>query len=252
MCLILFAYKVHPHYPLILAANRDEYYARATTAAHWWPESPQLLAGRDNEAGGTWLGVTRSGKFAAVTNVREAKSKHADHRSRGMLPLDYLQSETEAQQYSGQLEKTAATYPGYNLLFGDLNQLYFFSNRLPQVTSLSPGIYGLSNATLNTPWPKVERGKNDLAKRLQQPQLGAEQFLGLLADPSLAADHELPATGVTIEWERRLSAIRISGPGYGTRSSTVVLVDQHERVQFTEKILAPVEQPAVSFQFDLT
>jgi len=248
MCLILFAYRAHPRYPLIIAANRDEFYHRATKHAHWWPESGEFLAGQDLEAGGTWMGIARDGKFAAVTNVREPNQQPAQY-SRGLLPQYYLQNGAEVQQFIATLEKSRDSYQGYNLLFGNSEELYFFSNRGKGATLLNPGVYGLSNAQLNTPWPKVISGKKLLQQQLKKTELSSEKLLDILSSTKIADDSQLPKTGISHEWERRLSAIKISAPEYGTRSSTALSIDLHGDVTFRERTLAPESGEDALYQF---
>jgi uncharacterized protein with NRDE domain len=246
MCLILFAYHSHPVYPLILAANRDEFYQRKTLNAHWWSECPDLLAGRDLEAGGTWMGVTRTGRVAAVTNVREPQMTSPAPCSRGLLTRRYLEEDLDDERFSGLLQQTQDQYRGYNLLFGNFSKLHYYSNRGNKPALLSPGIYGLSNAQLDTPWPKVQQGKKSLIKLLDTSRLDTEKLHTILESKEIVVDNLLPSTGVSLDWERKLSAICISGPDYGTRSSTVLLIDQQGSVQFHEKILAP--EPAREFR----
>ncbi|WP_020677354.1 NRDE family protein [Geopsychrobacter electrodiphilus] len=251
MCLILLAWRCHPEYPLIVAANRDEFYRRSTAAAHWWPEQPDLLAGRDLEAQGTWMGMTRSGRFAAVTNVREPQLAVPAARSRGELTCGYLGSDTETQDYARQLQKTSDLYSGYNLLYGSQNGLTYYSNRLSAPLALKPGLYGLSNAQLDTPWPKVQQGKAQLQALLARSEFETSDLLRILDDSRLFPDELLPATGVSLERERQLSALRISGTDYGTRSSTALLVNRRGQVIFHEKNLAPEPTSDIRFSFAL-
>lgn len=251
MCLILFAYRCHPEYPLILAANRDEYYQRDTRAAHWWPGRPELLAGKDLEAGGTWLGITREGRIAALTNVREPHLTAPASCSRGLLTRRYLEEEIESKRFCGLLQETWDQYRGYNLIFGDIGSLHFFSNRGNKPRRLTPGIYGLSNAQLDTPWPKVQKGKELLRKQLAKPWQETSELLDILAATEVAEDSQLPSTGVGLELERRLSAIRIIGPDYGTRCSTALVIDRQGQVRFHEKPLAPDPGEEVRIQFKL-
>ncbi len=235
MCLILFAYGIHPRYRLILAANRDEFYARPSAAAAFWDDAPNLLAGRDLQDGGTWLGITRRGRFAALTNYRDPASLRAEAPSRGRLVGDYLRGRAAPADYLDEIRSGAHAYNGFNLLVGDAHSLHWFSNRGRSV-SLSPGLYGLSNHLLDTPWPKVERGKAGLAALLDRggdPE--AEDMLTLLADRTRPADADLPDTGVGLEWERVLSSIFITSPVYGTRSSTVLKVGRNGDVAFWER-----------------
>ncbi len=249
MCLILLAYQCHPQYPLILAANRDEFHSRPSQAAHWWPDQPQLLAGKDLQAGGTWLGITASGRIAAVTNLREsAKAAKALH-SRGLLPLNYLCGASSPEQFISTLKQSIAGYQGYNLLFGSYDNLYYFSNRQESARRLNPGIHGLSNASLNTPWPKVKNGKQRLGRLIRQPQPEMQQLLEILSSTELATDNELPATGVSLEWERQLSAIRITGAEYGTQVSTLIMIDQQGQVTFHEQPVAQSQAEPAIFHF---
>lgn len=252
MCLILFAYKSHPDYPLVVAANRDEYYQRPTRAAHWWPEAPHLLAGQDLEGGGTWMGITRSGRFAAVTNVREGLPAPGEYRSRGILPLDFLNHQGDDSSFSTMARASNDSYRGYNLLFGSVEQLFYYTNRREDVSALTPGIYGLSNAALDDPWPKVNLGKDRLKQALSGKHLDPARLLAVLADESIAADSELPQTGVSLELERLLSATLIRGENYGTRSSSVLMIDKEGQVTLLEKDRAPNGGPVREFQFSIS
>jgi uncharacterized protein with NRDE domain len=243
MCLILFAYHVHPAYPLILLANRDEYYLRPSQPAHWWQQHPELLAGRDLRSGGTWLGVNRRGEFAAITNVREGPPGEGSFRSRGLLPLSYLTRQESSTAFSQTLVTSPHHYRGYNLLYGSLKQLCYFSNRQGNPTELKPGIYGLSNALLETPWPKLLRGKELLALQLARPEPVIDDLFRILADEKVASDDQLPQTGISIDLERRLSAICIRGKDYGTRSSTIVTISCKGRLTLHEQERAPQRGP---------
>lgn len=252
MCLILFAYKIHPNYPLVLAANRDEYYHRPTREAQWWPEAPHLLAGQDLEGGGTWMGITRGGRIAAVTNVREGLPVPGEYRSRGFLPLDYLNHQGDDSSFSARVHDSKDSYRGYNLLFGSIAQLHYYSNRREDLAPLKAGIYGLSNAALDDPWPKVKLGKDRLKQALSCPHPDPDKLFALLADESIAADSELPQTGVSRELERLLSATLIRGENYGTRSSSVLMIDKEGQVTLLEKDRAPKGGPAREFQFSIS
>jgi len=250
MCLILLAFQARPDFPLVVAANRDEFHLRGTRPAQWWPDAPQLLAGKDLEGGGTWMGVSKTGRFAAITNVREPRTTSPAPCSRGLLPRLYLEEEIDDQHFISLLRQTRDQYLGYNLLFGDSERLHYYSNRHDQRQTLAAGIYGLSNAQLDTPWPKVETGKQLLSQQLTLPELNTERLLETLTSPEIASDDRLPETGVSREWERRLSAIRITGPGYGTRSSTVLLISNNKQVDFHERNLPPTESDHL-FSFPL-
>jgi uncharacterized protein with NRDE domain len=235
MCTLLLALKVHPRYPLVLAANRDEFYARPTAAAARWPDAPLLFAGRDLAQGGTWLGVTASGRIAALTNYREPRAIDRHDRSRGALVSEFLKGESSVQDYLGGLPETRLHYGGYNLIVGDTDGLSYYSNRSEGPLPLTPGIHGVSNHLLDTPWPKVVRGKQSLARVLEADEFSVQELFAILADGRQAPDGELPDTGVGLELERLLSSIFIKSERYGTRSSTVLLVDAERRATFVER-----------------
>jgi uncharacterized protein with NRDE domain len=228
MCLILFAYQAHAKYKLMVAANRDEFYNRPTSSIHYWEDHPHILAGRDLEKMGTWMGVTRTGRFAALTNYRNPKEQTNGKRSRGELAADYLKCDTPPKLYLEEIAVKRDQYPGYNLLAGDVNELYYYSNIENKVSKLKPGIYGISNHLLNTEWPKVERGINGLTYILKGNGDLTEHMMTLLQDADPPADDMLPNTGVSIEWERILSTLYIKSDAYGTRSSTVLLMTDKE------------------------
>lgn len=251
MCLILFAYKVHPNYPLILAANRDEYYQRPSRATSWWPEQPDLLAGKDLEGGGTWMGVTRSGGFAAITNVREGTPTKGEFLSRGEIPLAYLKKPQNNNLFHQYLYSSRSQFRGYNLIYGTPDHLQFFSNRSSHIENLPPGIYGLSNATLNTPWPKIINGKNRLTSHIKAKNLSIDCLFDILSDETIAPDHDLPDTGITPETERLLSATYIKGENYGTRSSSILLIDRYGKIELHEKERAPNGGPTNIFSFQI-
>lgn len=229
MCLIVFAWQVIPHIPLIAAANRDEFYARPTAPAGAWPGHPDVVGGRDLRAGGSWMAVARGGpnggRFAALTNFRNPREHRADAPSRGRLVADFVEGAWTPQQYVDHIEPDSGDYNGFNLVLADRDTLIWFSNRgdgdARNGKPLAPGIYGVSNALLDTPWPKVRRTKAEFASLLCQ---GApdEAYFEMLDDTARAPDSRLPETGVPLELERVLSAVRIESPDYGTRCSTVV------------------------------
>lgn len=234
MCLILLAHRAHPQYRLIVAANRDEWFGRPTAPAGFWADAPDVLAGRDLQARGTWLGVTRDGRFAALTNFRDPDSHRSDAPSRGALVSGYLTSSAAPAAYLGSLRNAAERYNGFSLLVGDPTSLGYYSNRAGEARELTPGIYGLSNHVLDVPWPKVRAGKARLAAHLDG-EVSAAALLALLDDTQAASDSELPRTGVTLEWERALSPLRIRAGEYGTRSSTVLLVSSEGEVSLLER-----------------
>ena len=235
MCLILFALAAHPRFPLIVAANRDELYARPSQPLHWWTEAPRVLAGLDLEAGGTWLGMTRSGRFAAVTNVREGVPRESWQRSRGDLTRNFLLGDDSPAAYAALAHTQGEHYAGFNLLVGDTQALYYCSNRGEGPRRLSPGIYGLSNDSLDTAWPKVRTGKIALQQALAAATPTSDDLLQILADTHVPADTELPDTGVGAVLERLLATSFIASPDYGTRASTALLVDNTGETEMVEQ-----------------
>lgn len=249
MCLILFAYKAHPSYSLILAANRDEFYQRPSAVADFWEDAPLVLAGRDLQEGGTWLGIDRAGRFAAITNYRDPASLKNNAPSRGVLVRSYLCGNQSPDAYLEKISRQAQLYNGFNLIAGDRHELYAYSNRGAK-QKLKPGIYGLSNHLLNTPWPKVTRGKKMLTAALAVKGAELESALfALLLDRKIPADDKLPDTGIGLEWERLLSSIFIASPVYGTRSSTILLIGKNGRVRFAEKVYDNAQRQWVTSSF---
>jgi len=241
VCLILIAWQTHPDYPLIVAANRDEFFARPSVGAAFWPDSPEVFAGRDLEAGGTWLGISRQGRFAALTNFRESRRPSADAPSRGMLTADFLTGCMGLDDYLAQVTARAGAFNGFNLLLGDGKRLGYLSNRhssRPTPIFLEPGIYGLSNHLLDTPWPKLTVAKKAFAGALAGLP-DTHPFFDLLADDEIVPDAHLPNTGVPPHWERVLSAIFVKSPDYGTRASTVLCAHHSGRVVFEERLFGP-------------
>ena len=242
MCLIVVGWRVHPDYPLVVAANRDEFYARPTAALARWPDAPQVLGGLDLEAGGTWLGITDTGRFAAVTNVREPGMAKGQ-LSRGALTRNFLTSGFSASGYAAQID--CAQYSGFNLLLSDGKSLVYCSNRDGQPRVLAPGVYGLSNHLLDSPWPKLLQARECFTEAL--PRLPDESaFFDLLADQSIVDDKNLPSTGVPIEWERLLSAIFVKSESYGTRASTLAWQGANGDITIHEKSFGPFGQPLQS------
>lgn len=224
MCLIIFAYNAHPDYRLIVVGNRDEFYERPTAPLSFWPEHPSLLAGKDLVAGGTWMGITTNGRFAAITNYRSPKLLKKDAKSRGPLVSDFLKSSLAPKEYLKKIAHTADQYNPFNLLVRDNASLMYLSSVNRQIVTLKKGIYGLSNHLLDTTWPKVERGKAGLKAILSQPESTWESSIfELLSDQTRPPENRLPDTGVGIEWEKILSPLFITSPTYGTRSSTILL-----------------------------
>lgn len=229
MCLIVFAYKKHPKFPLILLANRDEFYDRPTKSAHFWEDFPEIYAGRDEVFGGTWLGITKNGRFSALTNFRQA-AQNKGEISRGNLVSDFLKTNESVSEYLENVRKTSENYSGFNLLTGiftdEFCELGYLSNRGDgEIKLLDAGIYGLSNHLLDTNWKKVERTKSGLTEIISN-NFSDEDLFNLLQDKTLAEDKDLPNTGIGIERERILSPVFIETPVYGTRSSAIVLFEK--------------------------
>lgn len=241
MCLILLAHAVHPAYRLVLAANRDEFYDRPTAPAAAWHDAPGIVAGRDLRAGGTWLGVTRAGRWSAITNHRDLSRHTPEARSRGELVAHFLRGDESPAEYAAGLATRMHDYNGFNLLLGDGDDAWWISNRAPELAGpIAPGIHGISNALLDTPWPKVSRGKRELAALLDpETAPSPDDLLHLLLDRTFAADHELPDTGVGAGMERELSASFILTPGYGTRTSTALLIHVDGTVELIERTFIP-------------
>jgi uncharacterized protein with NRDE domain len=234
MCLLAFAWKVHPDHPLILAGNRDERHTRASAAAGFWPDAPEVLAGRDLEAGGTWLGVTSAGRCAVVTNYREGLNPPKARRSRGALTSEFLLGMMPAADYVQMAQRRADEYGAFSLVCGDRDSLWYFSNRGGEPAALAPGIHALSNHLLDTPWPKVEMAKTRLKATLDSGTLSDAALFRLLADRS-PAQSGLPDTGIGPELERRVSAAFVQDPVYGTRCSSIVMLHKDGSLHFTER-----------------
>jgi uncharacterized protein with NRDE domain len=240
MCLILLAYRAHPRFRLVLAANRDEFYERPTAPLQEWDEAPGLLAGRDLKAGGTWLGLTRSGRLAAITNYREPGRRQPGARSRGLLVLDYMRGSDPAPRELARIAADGGRYNGFSLIAGDRDGLYAYSNRGGSVKAIEAGVHGLSNHLLDTDWPKVKNGRTTLRALLTaRDDLQPESLFGLLRNGTPAPDADLPDTGIGREWERALSPLFIASESYGTRSSSVILWEENGLVTFAERSYPP-------------
>jgi uncharacterized protein with NRDE domain len=235
MCVIFLAINQHPQYKFIVAANRDEFYERPTEPADFWSENENVLAGKDLVHGGTWLGVTKTGRFAAVTNFRDPNQPKGKF-SRGNLVKDFLFGEDSPNSYLQQIQTNKDNYTGFNLLVGNFSgdvNIQHYSNISDEIIALDSDIYGLSNHLLNTNWHKVKSGKAKLQNSLDE--ISANNLFEILADKTPANDEDLPNTGVGIERERILSPIFIETPIYGTRSSSVLLIENNSVVTFIEK-----------------
>ena len=234
MCLIIIAWRARGDLPLAVAANRDEWRDRPAEPARWWPDHPELLAGRDLQAGGTWMGVTRKGRFAAVTNFRDPADRRSTARSRGTLVTEFLLGTDAPSRFLSNLAARSGEYNGFNLILGDMASLFYFGSREGVARAIEPGVHGLSNHLLDEPWPKVVRGRMRMQEALTQHDPAAALF-ELLSDHGRVEDEALPHTGVGIEWERRLSSALITGPDYGTRASTVMTIASAGEVTLEER-----------------
>lgn len=235
MCLIAFALNAHPRYRLIVAANRDEFHHRPTEAAHWWPDAPGLFGGRDLQQGGTWMACTRAGRWAAVTNVRRMVPPNPAAPSRGALVADYLRGTHAPAAAAERLLPEAPRYAGFNLLLGDGSRCaYLGSEAQPPTRELADGLHAVSNASLDTPWPKLLRLRQALAGWCASANTRHDALFEALADETPVADNELPDTGVGLAHERFLATPFIRSPTYGTRASTLLTIGDdgivfHER-----------------------
>ena len=247
MCLLAVAWHVHPAYRLVVAANRDEFYARDTQPAHHWSDHPEVFAGRDVRAGGTWMGVTADGRFAALTNVRGGVLVPEDGAppppSRGSLVSDYLSGEMNAATYVESVAAMAEQYSGFNLLVADQDQLWWCSNH-SEPQQLGPGVYGLSNASLDTPWPKTTAATTAMRAALSQPDAATMEaaLFAAMADRTLppmddVPRSDLPESEMPAERLQRLAACMVITDDYGTRASSVVTIDQAGLVSMEERTL---------------
>lgn len=255
MCILFIAVKQHPQYPLIIAANRDEFHQRPTAISDYWKEHPALLAGRDLTALGTWMGINTNGRIAALTNIRAPGTDKKDAVTRGELVTNFLISNQSASKYLNKLQNTHQNYNGYNLLFGQYDNLRVYNSFENTTHTLEAGVYGLSNASLNSPWPKLDAGRSALANYCQHADiLSHEHLFELLTNKRAAKDEDLPQTGISIEWERMLSSIFIQSDDYGTRSSTILLINKDKHAYWEERTFnskADLTHKQV-FEFDIT
>ena len=233
MCLIAFAWDAHPDYRLVLAANRDELHARPSQDMHWWPDRPDILAGRDLLAGGTWLAMNKSGRFATVTNYREGHPKRAGQASRGDLVTGFVSGSDTPESFVNGID--GERYAGFNLLTGDRTGLWYVSNRGDGPVALSPGVYGLSNASLDTPWAKLVRTRDTLADFMSDGNVDETQLMRMLADRSVAPVAEIEQGDLSFELARAVTAPFIVTADYGTRCTTVLMWSADGRVSVTER-----------------
>ncbi|WP_100657235.1 NRDE family protein [Alteromonas flava] len=255
MCILFIAVNQHAKYPLIIAANRDEFHQRPTQHSQYWPNNPDLLAGIDLQGGGTWMGVTRHGKFAALTNIRDPHRNNPEARTRGELVANFLTCNTSIDNYLEDIKPDNHKYNGYNLLLADLPSLDLrtYNNYLCEEHRLTEGYYGLSNASLDVPWPKIQRGKHALQSYCEtHADINTDALFAILADSTLADDAQLPQTGVPHIWEKRLSSIFITGDDYGTRASTLLFVSRAGTVKWLERSFSAtgtvVDQQSFTFR----
>jgi uncharacterized protein with NRDE domain len=241
MCLAVVALGIHPSYPLLVAANRDEYHARAAAPAHWWDD--ELLAGRDLTAGGTWFAVTRAGRWGLLTNVRDPPRHDPGAPTRGFLVPELVRAPTGVDAATRAIAAAGTHLNGFNLLAGERDRASWASNRSDDTMTVQGGVHALSNALLDVPWPKVTRTRAAIARWAGSGSASFDAVWAALADRAIAADDELPATGVSLEWERLLSAPFIVGPSYGTRCSTVFAIDRDGHACFTERSFDPSGAP---------
>jgi uncharacterized protein with NRDE domain len=244
MCLVLFGIDTCPGFPLVLAANRDEFYNRPTAPMAFWEGTPRILAGRDLEAAGTWMGIAETGCFAALTNYRDMATIKTGAPSRGQIIPDLLASPLPVPEFMETLDRTASAFNGFNLIAGKAGEVFWYSNMDRRIVKLSPGIHGLSNHLMDTPWPKVKQGKEALARCIRNHPLDDGAFFDLLTDSCRPEDHLLPDTGIGLEWERILSPRFIQSPTYGTRSSTLMRVSAEGKIQVTERSFAVPPDPS--------
>lgn len=255
MCTTFIAYDSHPEYSLILVSNRDEFYARQTLPMQWWPENTQILAGKDLDGHGTWLGVNSQGYWANLTNIRDPKTMDSLRPSRGIIISDFLSGKHfSPKNYFSSIQPRLNNYNGFNLLLGDAHSTYYFNNQQKQLVQLSPGIYGLSNGLLDTAWPKVVDGKkifSDIIKAKQPFDPGI--LVEMMQDPKSWPDEQLPRTGVSMEWERLLSARFIRNENYGTRQTTVLFIHRQGKINVTEISYDPTQASVNEkhFQFEI-
>jgi uncharacterized protein with NRDE domain len=236
-----------------VAANRDEFYNRKTEAASFWKDHPNIVGGRDLEAMGTWMAMSKQGKISLVTNYRDIKNIKEHAPSRGQLVTYFLLNDLSPEDYLYQVEEKGNEYNGFNLIVGSAEELYYYSNYKGGVERIEPGLHGLSNHLLDTPWPKVLNGIDKMKTILASKDIDPVKLFDLLYDDRTAPDERLPDTGVGLERERMLSSMFIKSPNYGTRCSTVIMIDQDDHVYFAERVydLSSFEYTSQSFEFKI-
>ena len=236
MCLVLVAYNSHPDYKLVLIANRDEFHSRPSKMLHNWDRNPNILGGKDIEAGGAWLATSATGRIATITNVRKSNSDVPALRSRGLLVTDFLETSMHIDQFNQKLIQSADNYAGYNLLTFDQSQLCCFNNVTRSLEKLAPGIYTLSNADIHTSWPKTERIRRNFGSLISTSGINfSENLFSIMRDDQQASDEMLPTTGVSKQMEKQLSSIFIVGDHYGTRCTSIITIDNKGLLSFYER-----------------
>lgn len=254
MCLIVFSYQYHNKYPFILAGNRDEFYDRPAKQAHFWDTNPRMLAGRDLKAGGTWLGVSEKGEFGAITNYRNLYNPTESERTRGEIIPDFLTGHKPAKEKLNAINEMKHKYSGFNLLAGSARQLYYLNNINGDYRPIVPGIHGISNAFLDTSWPKVEKARNEFEEITSSETIDKEAIFQLLETSDPFPEEFLPDTGLSKEMEKEVSPIFIETEGYGTRCSSLLMIDHDGTVKFTEKtfrIQNGKSESVKEFSFDI-
>ena len=249
MCTTLFSYNFNPNYPIIIASNRDEFYERPTSDVSFWNKHPNIIGGIDKKYLGTWLGMSKEGKIGILTNFRDPKNHQKNLKSRGLLLKNFLTEDVSIDDFIQMLKKNKDEYNGYNILFGDISKMVYYSNKENKIKVLDSGIFGLSNAFLDTPWPKVIIGKKLLANEVKNVKPNSDQIMNILKNNTIAIDDDLPDTGIGIEYERMLSPIFIRSPQYGTRSSIVIMIDKELNVTFIEDIYNPEDDTFLKNKF---
>jgi uncharacterized protein with NRDE domain len=249
MCLINFAYQYHPKYKFILVGNRDEFYNRPTKQLHWWEEYPDILAGRDMKDGGTWMGMSRDGKIAALTNYRDLKNIKQNAPSRGIILKKYLSGEIPLEEFHIFLKTQGRFYNGFNLLYGTAEEFYYYANTEERWQMIHPGIYSISNAFLDTPWEKVKKSKRLFSDLIQPGYVSSENLIQMMHNTDIANDNTLPSTGVSPELEKKLSAMFIEMENYGSRLTTYISINNHGHVVYYEKSYVPAGN--ISFEFQI-
>lgn len=241
MCLITFAFKKHAEYPLILVANRDEFYGRETQAAKEWHEEgyPNIIAGKDLRAGGTWMGINKNGRWAALTNYRDIDNIKENAPSRGDLVLNFLKSDGKPEDYLTELDKISYQFNGFNLLIGDSKTIHYYSNYGKKIVNVNQGFHGLSNAHLNTPWKKTSDVTQRLKSLVEDDVIEPNSFFEIMSDETKADEKTLPQTGLPLKMEKAISSIFINTPDYGTRCTTILLQNKDGDYTYIERRFKP-------------